>query len=498
MFLHRGKRIMTIAFACALFQSIFVSCADDLFPNFVVQNSYLSDGKAVVEFSAPIDQSSAKENFIFAQDDAQMDGTLSFCGNSLIFEPFQKICENHCYKARVCCGARDIVGNVLQYDYSNSFYTKSDLTNPLALGARQGNGFIEIDFNKPVDEKSFLESCSIQPQKEFFLEWTNQNKTARLVFKGELKEKTLYSLKIASGLKDAVNNKMQNDFLWSWTHCPSALDLAYNLYGYRADSGERVLIGQTFEGADLSKGIEIEFNKPFDADSAMGAISVAPRLSILVEPRLDQTGGTCKSAAIKFESLPKWSEEIILFVDIKENQRSVLIKNNAERLRPPKLEFLALKVGQEVFVLEQKNAFANISFNTTDFPENEEKALPLLFVYSISQNSNCVDRLSAMEATSVQTNSCASVVLRTMDALLEAELLSQQEFAQSADFAQKVQELKAQNLKLCAAKFGAAFKNRLQNGDPARGILEFKASAKLCDDQKNFMEEGAAFACNKN
>ena len=70
-----------IFFAAAFFgQALFISCADNFFEDFEVKNSFFAGKNVLVEFSAAVDPSSAKENFLFAQDDVQVDGELHpFC-----------------------------------------------------------------------------------------------------------------------------------------------------------------------------------------------------------------------------------------------------------------------------------------------------------------------------------------------------------------------------------------------------------------------------------
>lgn len=520
MFLHSDKKVVGakrrrlfgrkrfLALLAALLSAhfAFYSCADNFFKSFEVENSFLENGKAVVVFSAPVDQSSAKESFVFVKDDAQADGLFYFVGNALIFEPAETVLKDSICAIHVYSGTRDIYGNTLQYDYKKTFCERSDFTKPFVVGAWDGGGFVEIEFNKDVDEISFLDSCSVQPQKEFFLEWRNGTKIARLKFKNALPEKTCFSLKIARGLKDKLNNKMENDFYWSWLSSPNALEPRFELYGYNSDSGERVLIEDTLDGADFSKGLEIVFNKEIDSESLFGALAVYPDAALDLEPRLERNGKFCKSAAIKFRKPPKWNEELLLSAGAgaldnsgaKAKERRVRLKNNSESRRPPALEFVALKIGGDFLLLDKKSPFANASFPATDFPEGQEKPLEIYFVYSISEMSSRVDRLSAMEATSVKANSCAGVELRTMESVGKKDFDGQTEFAGGEQVLQEIERLKSEDKTLCLIKCGAAFKNVQKNSKPAHGLIEFAVDEKLRDDKNNFMEEGALFACNKN
>lgn len=513
MFLHFNRKIARRLKAAGAFMTIGAaaclalnSCADAFFEEFTVKSSFLQEGKAVVVFSSPVDASSAKNNFLFAQDDERIEGNFYFAGSSMIFEPITKISENHCYKITIYSGAMDKKGNELVYDYSNTFYTKSDLEKPSVVSAFIIADCLQIEFSKSVDQKSFLESFSIAPEKDFFVDWNNEKNKATISFKSALLENTLYSIKIASGLKDNFNNKMENDFLWSWTNEDGAAKPEFKLYGYKVGSEEKILLLNVHEEADFLKPIEIVFTKPVDSQSIAGAISFRPQISFEIEPRLEDTGNFCSSALIKFDQKPLWNKEYTLIVDEKIRDKSdalaagqtLFLKNNSQALLPPKLEFIALLIKDECFVLDKADGFANLTFALTDYPDGQEKDLPIYYFYSISPDSEKIDEISAMEGTSVLTNACASITINALSSIKSGKIMDSIDLLRMQNAARKIEELESERKNLCLVKCNSIFINRQKNDDPARGIIEFCASEKICDDKKNFMEEKAVFACNKN
>ena len=502
MLLHFLGKIKnkTFLFAAAILCAcLILSCADNIFEDFAVTNSFLAGNKFCAIFSAPVDPSSAKENFLFTEDDVQIDGETLFSENAMFFLPKKGILENHSYKAQIFSGVKDKRGNSLQRDYANTFHTKKDLSRPKVLLAKIEGGALAIEFSKAINQKSFLDNFSIEPQKEFFARWNESVSKVTLEFKEPLEERTLHSIKIQSGLLDALNNKMENDFYWSWTNEPDAPSLEFLVYGFRAGKEEKELLGDFFDQADFDKEFELLFNKEIDPDSAAPAIRAEENLSV-------ETRTQGKSVFIKFKDKPKWNEAADLFVDAKicgknggrSKERKITIKNNAEQKRPPALEFIALKANDRILVIDKESAWTDISFDTEKYPEDQEKDFPLYFVYSISAAAQKIDRLSAMETTSVQTNSCAEIRLKSMRTESESEFSSCEELFESPDAQEKIFALKGQDKKLSLVLCGATFKNRQRNGAPARGVIEFKVGNKLRDDKNNFMEEAALFSCNKN
>ena len=95
MFLHKLKLIKIAAiFSFAILVSFTMqACADQLFPEFTVDNSYLENGKAIVVFSADVNPASAKKSFLFAEDEKEIEGSFCFDGNKIVFAPKETIGE---------------------------------------------------------------------------------------------------------------------------------------------------------------------------------------------------------------------------------------------------------------------------------------------------------------------------------------------------------------------------------------------------------------------
>lgn len=520
MFLHGHKRkklrLISIGrFFCllALFLELLLnqSCADQFFPEFTVEDSRLDGQKALVSFSAQVDPSSAKKNFLFAEDENEIEGRLEIQGNKAFFYPKEKIRENRRYKITVYSGAQDINGNTLQTNYIKVFYTKDDLTPPSVLGIKTIEGLekraeaIEISFNKMIDQESFAANFSIEPDCDYFINWSDDKKTVQVKFRAPLLERTLHSVKIEKALKDSLRNEMENDFYWSWTNMQDAEKPSYKIYAKEFSKNESHEILELYENADYSKEIEIVFDKNVLTESLFQGIQIEPQVSFDVKPVYESEGKTCKSAKIVFNERPKWNSEKTLTIKDKITdlsgfcvpQRKILIKNNSPLARPPKLECAALTVDKKNFLLTAGDNFKTIDFPIEKYPCSAFKELPIYFIFSISSGSNKIDKISACEGLSVSSYYAGSIELKSFAILQEKDFTNEAEFFESAEIKNFLDSIRKPQTKLCAVKYSALYKNAEINEKPSAGLIEFAANESVKDDKNNFMEESARLTCNK-
>ncbi len=509
MFLHKNK-ILLIVF-CSAAAICFSACGDYFFPEFKVEDSYLIDGKAVAFFSAQIAPESAMKNFLLVQDESQMEGEFFFDGRKMTFCPKQKTSPNHRYKILVYAGAMDINGNTLQKDYQKIIYTKSDLEAPKVLNVKAINGpegettALEITFSKGVNEESFSRNFSMEPKKDFFTIWSDDFCKARIEFREPLKERTLHSIKIQKDFIDRLNNKMENDFYWSWTNEENAKNPNCFIFAVPFGEDNSQEIFADFDNADFTKEIELFFDKKVLVDSVASSVFIEPELSFSIIPKLEENGEYCKSAKIKLNEKIKWNSQLRLTIrgQIKDKsgfcvpERNILMKNNCEKARPPKLEFAALTVcGKNHFASLQEN-YPVIEFPIEEYPSTECKEVPIYFVFSISQDSERMDETSAKEGINASAGIAGSLDLRKVESLSESEFCKRQDFFEDEKTKSKILQLKLSGKKLCAIRFAAYFKSAEIDRKPVSGLIELSASEKLCDNNKNFMEEKTQLTCNK-
>lgn len=485
------------------------SCGQNFFPEFKVENSCLENGKAVVNFSAPVRVQSIKENFYFTQDGNNVDGEFSFAGSRVAFTPVNTIEENHCYEILIYTGAEDIDGNSLEKEYKRQFYTKDDLSRPQVLhienilNAEGKTNALKIQFNKKMNEQSFVENFSIEPSAAFITKWNNAGDTVELLFEKELTEKTFYAVKIDTAAKDALNNLFAKEFRWSFQNVPDYITPEFTVHVFNCNTESYELISGTAENVDFSKEIEIKFSKNFDADKFAQSICVEPKISYEIVPALSGGSNFSDNVKIKFTETPKWNTNyrLIVYKNIADNygtcveEKNFVLKNNSEKLRPPTFEALVIKVGDEFKTISKNNNFTDISFDPEIYQPGFENNVPLYFIFRISDSSKTINEESARSSITISPqNSCVKLTpiktnICSYNQITESELRTAIDNAVSA--------FGLQDANLVCVQFNTSFYNGESGKSTTCGIIDFKIAKTLCDNNKNFMEEAVQVSCNK-
>lgn len=513
MLLHKHKqklKVMLAHYALSLALTC-QSCADYFFPEFKVENSYLEDEKAIVIFSSEANPTSVKKNFLFAQDEKEIEGCFEFCGSKVKFTPKEPIEQNHCYKIVVYSGAQDINGNTLQKEYKKNFYTKNDLSAPTikkiqAFSDKNNNTEkIEITFSKAINQESFAENFSLEPSEDFFCNWSMDGKSVNIIFAAPLIERKIYSIKIGTGLKDIYNNTMANDFYWFWTNNECAKNPDYKVYAFEFGQNDSKEIFDLYENADFSKQIEIIFDKNVLADTLQQGIQIEPQTSYSIEPIYEINNKVCQRAKIFFNEKPNWGSEKILTIkpDIKDlsgfsvQKKKITIRNNSSLARPPKLECVILTVDEENIFISEKDNLKTILFPIDKYPCGTYTSVPIYFVFSISEHSKCIDKLSAYDGIDVSSYYAGTINLNAVESISEDDFGNSAYIFTNPKAIEKINQIKESQCAISAIKFNAQFKNAELNESPSQGIIEFCVNKNICDDKKNYLEEETRLTCNK-
>lgn len=511
MLLHKGKIAARIFFA-AFFLLELASCGEKIFPRLEVQDSRIDGEKVEVRFSAPVKPSSIKENFFFTQDDTSIAGEFSFDEREMIFHPKDAISENHCYEIVIQSGVEDFDGNSLEEDYKKKFYTKEDLTPPeiskieKITGEGGNTTSLKISFTKEMDEFSFDENFSLAPSQKFITKWNDAKNAVEIFFEDALLEKTFYSIKIASGTKDSKNNFFENDFSWHFENHGDYVAPEFSVLIFDCISNTYEIISDVAESIDFSKNIEIRFNKKIDSSMFTQNISVEPQISYEIVADLDESGNLSDCARLNFTERPKWNKYYRLFISSKiadgigtsVEEKSFFLKNDMEKLRPPKFEYLVLNVGGEYKTISAKNNFCDLSFDPQIYQPNVECDFPITFVFSISCESQTIDKISAMKSIGVSAqNSCATITIQDMNICSYNHIFENCDERFRAAMKTATGELEAGKKNLVCVNMQGKFSNSEDSNSIAQGLINFKIAKTLCDDNKNYMEEAVQISCNK-
>lgn len=511
MFLSQNKIVPRIFFT-ALFLIEFASCGEKIFPRLEVQDSRIDGEKVEVRFSAAVKPSSIKENFFFTQDNVNVAGEFLFNGRDITFYPVKKIDENHCYEITIQNGVEDFDGNSLEEEYKKKFYTKEDLSPPEVskienITDEEGNTTsLKISFTKEMDACSFDENFSISPSHTFIARWNETKDAVEIFFDGALFEKTFYAIKIASGIKDSKNNFFEKDFAWHFENHADYAVPEFSVFAFDCNSETYEPISDIAEGIDFSKSIEIRFNKKIDSSKFAQNIFVEPHIAYEVVADLDENGNLSDCARLTFTESPKWNAiyKLFVFPNITDNfgtsvqEKHFVLKNSLEQLRPPKFEYLVLNVGGTYATISAKNDFCDLNFDPQIYQPNVEYDLPLAFVFSISDESQTIDEISAMKSISVSAqNSCATIIIQDMNIYSYKQMFENDDENFCIALKNAAEDLEADGKNLVCIKAQSKFTNNENSASITQGIINFKIAKTLCDDNKNYMEEAVQISCNK-
>jgi Big-like domain-containing protein len=196
-----------------------------------------------VEFSEPVVEASidnASFSLVTTGDGNPVTGTVSYNGNTAVFDPTDNLVSGTSYTVTIAGGSPsgvvDLAGNFLAADYSFEFAplgvpdtTPPTVTNHTPVGDSVGVGdSIQVAFSEPMNPGSISVTTflvdngttniagSILYQADNGV-WTNVATFDPLT---DLQLGTVYSVTIVSGdsgAKDLAENPLQTDYTWSFT-----------------------------------------------------------------------------------------------------------------------------------------------------------------------------------------------------------------------------------------------------------------------------------------
>jgi YVTN family beta-propeller protein len=224
-----------------------------------------------IRFSEPVDETSLSTGTCYLSD-----GTKSFGGsytvlgdsvNVVMFDPDSVLKYSTVYTLHVTAGVKDLKGNPLQPEFTQSFTTISkDNTPPQINEIIPANGAtnvfitdnIKIFFSEPMNKTSV--------EKGFTLSWTDsgglktvsgtfswdaQNMSVVFTPSGSLREGITYTIKLPNSITDLSGNKMVSSSSVSFTTVPQAAPTI-------------IYFGPSGTGAPVDSPIVVDFSEPIN------------------------------------------------------------------------------------------------------------------------------------------------------------------------------------------------------------------------------------------
>jgi len=236
--------------AGATTQGIKLTTNKDVTPPFVVKAratdvsgsliNILSD--ISIRFSEPVDETSLSTGTCYLTD-----GTKSFGGsytvlgdsvNVVMFDPDSVLKYSTVYTLHVTAGVKDLKGNPLQPEFTQSFTTISkDNTAPQINEVIPANGAtnvfitdnVKIFFSEPMNktsvEKGFIlkwTDAGVSKTVSGTFSWDTQNMSVVFTPSGSLREGITYTINLPISITDLSGNKMVSSSSLSFTTVPQA------------------------------------------------------------------------------------------------------------------------------------------------------------------------------------------------------------------------------------------------------------------------------------
>lgn len=259
-----------------------------------------------VEFSAPVDATSAEQAFSFAEDGLPMRGRFEWEGNRLCFQPLKPYASGKDYVMSVTDSVEDLYGVSLDREFTFRFSTKSETSRPRILSVSPSEGAsiddrsapIIVTFSERIDAVSFLHAFSLSPSVPGAITWSPDGETASFSPVAEYLWQTEYIVSVGSGASDTSGNSLDEARSWRFfvgtDRQPPLILEARNL-----ETGipgivvlaeeDAVAPGLTITGGfECAWGIRLVFSEEVTRESLLGCLLLEPGGLVEITPALDR------------------------------------------------------------------------------------------------------------------------------------------------------------------------------------------------------------------
>lgn len=169
------------------------------------------------------------DNFMLMQGAIHINGTVSYAGNTLTFNPSVDLEGGELFTATVFTGVEDAAGNNLAADFIWSFTTEipPDVTPPTVVSTVPANGALGIAIGgnitatfseamnaASITTASFTLSDGVTPVTGVV---TYAGGTAMFNPSADLDSSTVYTATITTGAEDEAGNNLAANFVWTFT-----------------------------------------------------------------------------------------------------------------------------------------------------------------------------------------------------------------------------------------------------------------------------------------
>ena len=181
-------------------------------------------------FSEPMNPASISgSSFVLMQGAMHVNGTVSYAGNTLTFNPSADLASGSVFTATIFTSTEDLAGNDLATDFVWSFTTETppDVTPPTVVSTVPANAAlgVALDANVTATFSEAMSSGSISTSTFTLTDGvtpvagivTYAGGTASFDPASDLDSSTVFTATITAGAEDAAGNNLAANFVWSFT-----------------------------------------------------------------------------------------------------------------------------------------------------------------------------------------------------------------------------------------------------------------------------------------
>ncbi|TFG82901.1 MAG: hypothetical protein E4H20_06725 [Spirochaetales bacterium] len=349
--------------------------------------------KIALGFSTNPDRTSVENAFNLSQDGQTLDGTFSWDGAKLCFNPYAGFRQGAEYRLSLTIDAMDEMGLSLAHAFDVRFSTKEESDRPSVLSTDPANqasllsewATIEICYSESIDPLAYREAVTFSPAVTGSWAFSEGGATATFRPAQPWRDATEYSVNISADLKDLWGNRMGTDYRFRFfsgadriapfLDIASAIDeneiSAFMLLPDGPDDGEFTVNG----GWEAFWRLQLVFSEPVRLSSLATRIVVEG----CAPPVLETTAVFSDIASFRFDERPPWGDLFSVrvrdgYTDVEGNAatKEVVYRMRADGVasRPPRWVGLRLPLAPG----EVDPGFRNL----TAFPVDEPYAILIL------------------------------------------------------------------------------------------------------------------------
>jgi len=250
-----------------------------------------------VSFNTEMVQKEAESLLTISHDNGLVDGDLFWNGNTLLFVPVAGWKAGTMYRLTLSGTARTTDGREIRLERYISFYSINNFSAPVIEWHSPADGesvrvnglTLEIRFSCGMDKASVETSLTADSMGEKKFEWSDDNKTVRIIPERNLSPWTVYRWTLGNGAQSIdgvhITNTVSAVFC---TDFDRETPKVSRVFPVLQSGGQWIPTGGSLEeGFGAGLGVAVEFSKPMD-DAATRSLRFEPSLSGRVE-KLSET-----------------------------------------------------------------------------------------------------------------------------------------------------------------------------------------------------------------